>query len=41
MNCQSMPMPIIDMPLFITPMMKAPITAPSTVPTPPEAEASR
>ena len=27
------------MPLFITPMTKAPITAPSTLPTPPEAEA--
>ena len=27
------------MPLFITPMMKAPITAPVTLPTPPEAEA--
>ena len=28
-----------DMPLFITPMMKAPITAPITLPTPPEADA--
>ena len=27
------------MPLFITPMTKAPITAPITLPTPPEAEA--
>ncbi|MNY75908.1 hypothetical protein D3C86_2153240 [compost metagenome] len=34
-----MPMPMIDMPLFITPMMKAPITAPVILPTPPEAEA--
>ena len=33
------PMPMIDMPLFITPMMKAPITAPETWPTPPIAEA--
>ncbi|MNM38037.1 hypothetical protein D3C81_487840 [compost metagenome] len=34
-----MPMPMMDMPLFITPMMKAPMTAPITLPTPPEAEA--
>ena len=33
--CQSMPMPMIDMPLFITPMMKAPTTAPMILPTPP------
>ena len=26
---------MIDMPLFITPMMKAPMTAPTTLPTPP------
>jgi TIR domain len=32
-------MPVIDMPLFKTPMMEAPIIAPSTVPAPPEAEA--
>ena len=32
-------MPMIDMPLFITPMMNAPITAPATAPTPPSAEA--
>jgi len=34
-----MPMPMMDMPLFITPMMKAPMTAPMTLPTPPEADA--
>src|SRR3546814_18679092 len=34
-----MPMPRIDMPLFITPMISAPTTAPVTRPTPPEAEA--
>ena len=32
-----MPMPMMDMPLFITPMMKAPMTAPITLPTPPKA----
>src|SRR3989344_2610113 len=34
-----MPMPRMDMPLFITPITKAPMTAPITLPTPPEAEA--
>ena len=28
-------MPMIDMPLFMTPMMKAPMTAPTILPTPP------
>jgi hypothetical protein len=37
--CQSIPTPIMDMPLFMTPIMKAPITAPMTFPTPPEADA--
>jgi hypothetical protein len=37
--CQSMLIPMIDMPLFITPMMKAPTMAPMTVPMPPEADA--
>ncbi len=34
-----MPTPMIDMPLFMTPMMKAPITAPMILPTPPVADA--
>ena len=34
-----MPTPTIDMPLFMMPMTKAPMTAPVTLPTPPEADA--
>ena len=37
--CQESPIPMIDIPMLITPRRRAPITTPPTVPLPPYAEA--